>query len=122
MAGTPGHGGQNKLSLATHRARNTYQPHRHGGPSAPPPVPVSRADRRRVLVDLDPEGRKVAAAILDRFGDWNAGALRTLRSYCLSCQRLTALERASSDDPRALHRELRANMHLWKTLGLEVTW
>jgi hypothetical protein len=60
----------------------------------------------------------VAAGLLDRFDGWTAADLRVLRSYSLSCMRLSALE-AQSDPGMALHREMRANISLLAALNLE---
>ena len=60
MAGMPGRGGHNKLSAAEHVLRGTFRKDRHALlPAAVRDAPVSKADRRRVLHGLDPEGRRL---------------------------------------------------------------
>jgi hypothetical protein len=120
MAGTPGRsGGANKISIAEHLARGTFRPGRHGGKTDPPALPVSPADRRRLLDGLRPEARRVAAGLLGEYADWDSSSLSTLRSYAMSCARLRDLEAAPGDDTRQLHREIRANVSLARLLNLE---
>jgi hypothetical protein len=113
-------GGCNKLSLEEHLARRTFRPARHAHlqpASSVPPVP--RADRRRVLKGLSTEPRRIAASLLDSHGPWHAASLETLRSYVLSCARLQRLQQAEGNDTRALHKEIRINLQLQKSLELE---
>lgn len=131
MAGTRGHsGGANRLTLTEHQARGTLRPARHAALLVPPPAapPVSVADRRRVLAELPPVGRRLAVHLLDQYTDWDAAGLATLRSYALSTARLAALEAAqqaaeatgdTAFDAGPLYREIRANLALLKQLDLE---
>jgi hypothetical protein len=115
-------GGHNRLSLEEHQLRDTYRADRHAHLIPTPPVlPVARADRRRVLKGLSAGPRRIAVALLDSHGPWNAASLETLRAYALSCERLEQLQAvASADDHgRPVHREIRANLALLKALELE---
>jgi hypothetical protein len=119
VAGTPGRsGGHNAISIAEHLRKGTYRPARHAGRTDPPELPVTPAERRRVLDGLTPEGRRIAAALLDAYGDWDASGLATLRSYAASCARLRVLEDAPGDG-RQLYAEIRANIGLARLLNLE---
>ena len=121
MSGVPGRsGGRNKLPLEIHRSRGTLRPARHLTPA--PPVPhatVSPEDRRRTLRGLPPGARRIAASLLSEYRGWDAASLEVLRSYVLSCERLSALHAEPGDDARAIHREIRANALLLKHLDLE---
>lgn len=75
MAGKPGCGGQNRLSLAVHLARNTFQPSRHGHPGDQIARPtsasssaVSSAQKRAALRGLDGVARRVADSLLTSYG------------------------------------------------------
>lgn len=116
-----GSGGANRLPVQTHIQKGSYRADRHGPrPVGPRPVEaVTASDRRRVLKGLGPVARGIAMRLLADLDGWNGSSLATLRSYALSCERLTALEAAGDADTRALHRELRVNVVLRKTLGLE---
>ncbi len=121
MAGVAGKsGGHNRLSLEEHEARGTFRRDRHSRLiPASPVVPVRPADRRRVLQGLSTGPRRIAAALLDSHGPWDAASLETLRAYVLSCARLERLQREPGEDARALHREARCNLALLKSLELE---
>lgn len=120
MAGAPGRsGGANRLSLETHLARGTFRPDRHGPRTEALPVPVSAADRRRTLDGLGGEARRVSSCLLVEFGGWDASSLATLRAYALSCQRVANLEQVADADTRPLHREIRCNLQLARSLRLE---
>ena len=99
---------------ATPRARGTVRLARHVTPSVI--QPVSEAERRRVLHGLRGVARRVARDMLAWYGDWSPGALEVLRSYALSCQRLSELEARVPPDVAAIHREQRHRSNLWRTL------
>jgi hypothetical protein len=71
------------------------------------------------LAGLPAGARRLAQQLLNEYDDGDPSALRTLRSYCLSCERLRALEDAPDADDRRLHRELRSHVALVRLLGLE---
>lgn len=120
MAGTAGRsGGANRLPIEQHELRGTLRPARHLTPAPPRPEVITVADRRRALRGLDPAARRIAAGLLARFGGWDEAALATLRTYALSCARVSALEHAAGADGRALHREIRINLNLLRALNLE---
>jgi hypothetical protein len=121
VPGVPVHsGGHNRRSLEEHRLRGSYRPDRHRHLTEAPPVAIlSASDRRRALAGLQGPARKLALRLLGEYSGWTAAKLEVLRSYVLSCARLGVLEKASSDDARALHREVRCNLNLLKALGFE---
>lgn len=116
MAGKPGRGGQNALTLAEHQIAGTYRADRHEHLKIHPPAaaPLSPSDRRRTLAGLPRRARQMAAALLDDFTDWNAASLDLLRSYARSCARLETIT-----DDAELRRETRLNVLLFKALDLE---
>jgi hypothetical protein len=126
VAGKPGCGGQNRLSLAVHLARNTFQPSRHGHlvdqiarPTSASPSAVSSAQKRAALCGLD----GVAAVWRIHYSQatgwgWSRDS-NTLRSYALSCARLEALQAAADADVRKVHREIRIATLLLRSLDLE---
>lgn len=120
MAGVPGRsGGWNRLSADEHVIRGTFRRDRHAAIDDRPAAPTSAADRRRTLQGLNPEARRMAAALVDTYEGWDAAALTTLRAYALSCERLAVLQAAAGEDTRALHREIRSNLALLRALNLE---
>jgi hypothetical protein len=122
VAGQPGRsGGHNRRSLEEHLRFGTYRPDRHAHlkEAQPPAPPVAPADRRRTLAGLSPAARRVAARLLAEYGGWTAAKLEVLRAYSLSCSRLEMLQQTPTDDSRALHREIRANLNLLRALNLE---
>lgn len=110
MAGRP----WNALTTTEHWQRGTYRADRHAAKATAAAAPLSAATRRRVLTGLAPEGRRIAADLLDAYGDWDESALFTLRLYVESCVRLAAI----TDDTER-RREQRANLALLKALRLE---
>lgn len=121
MAGTPNHsGGSNRLSLEAHRLRGSYRADRHARlTEAPPLTGLSARDRRRTLTGLDGTARRLALRLLAEYGGWHAAKLEVLRNFALSSARLETLQAQQTDDPRGLHREIRANLSLLKALNLE---
>lgn len=120
MAGVKGRsGGHNRISPAEHLLRGTYRPDRHAGWTEQTPRPVSAADRRRVLGGLTGTARRVMLRLLDEYDDWSGPQLEMARAYALSCARLEALQTDPEADLRAVHRETRINMQLYRTLALE---
>lgn len=121
MAGMPGRsGGQNKRSLESHLLAGSYRPDRHAHLTvAEPPAKVSVANRRRTLEGLTGPARRLALRLLAEYSGWGPQKLETLRHYARSCERLEALQQGPSDDTRALHREIRANLNLLRSLNLE---
>jgi hypothetical protein len=118
--GGRGSGGQNALSLAAHQMRGTYRRDRHQHLTPAPVVgAVAAADRKRVLAGLGKGPRRIAAALLDSYGPWSAAALEVLRAFALSCERLERLQAAPAADTKELHREVRCNLALLKSLELE---
>src|SRR5687767_13943103 len=118
MAGRPGRsGGHNAISLEEHVARGTFSATRHGHlKPRSTPVPVSLADRRRVLRSLPAEGHELAKRVMDAYGNWDPASLEILPSYCLSCLRLRHLEQAGP--LKDAHREARLNLQLLKAMNL----
>jgi len=129
VAGIPGRGGQNRLSLEELEARNTFRPARHrylidGGP---PPVradgrprpdqPVPAALRRVAVRGLTGQARTVEQETLAAYGDWTRPLIETLRLYALSAARLADLSQPS--DAAERRRELRTYLALLKALDLE---
>lgn len=112
--GGKGSGGHNALPAEVHLLRGTYQPSRHGPKPEAPDVPVSEADRRRVLAGLGPEARRLAARLLDEYQGWDAAALVSLRLYVESVARLTTI----TDDAER-RRETRIMLALHKSLELD---
>jgi hypothetical protein len=121
MAGVAGRsGGANRVPVVEHVARGTFRPARHAGRTdPPPPAPLSEVDRRRTLAGLPADARRLAADLLAAYSGWDGASLATLRSYALSTHRLRTLERSRDADTRALHREIRHNLALLKSLNLE---
>lgn len=120
MAGVPGRsGGQNRLSVEEHERRGTLRPARHLKPVPPPAAPVGAADRRRTLRGLSPTARRIASQLLAAFDGWDVSTLETLRAYALSCDRLEAMQTATTAPGTALYRELRINLQLQRALNLE---
>ena len=121
--GGVGSGGHNRLTIEEHKRRGTYRyqdrdrERAEAVASARRVEPVSVADRRRVLKGLSREARRLAASLMADFGYWDGAALVTLRSYCLSCERLSALE--SGGPSRELRAEARLNIALRKALALD---
>jgi|SRR5581483_1296504 len=112
-----GSGGTNRLTAEEHIVRGTFRRDRHGPQPTPPPAPpVSGADRRRLLRGLSAEARRIVIALLESYDGWDASSLSTLRAYGQSCARVVSLEAVGGPD---LHRELRVNVMLRKSLGLE---
>jgi hypothetical protein len=70
--------------------------HAHLMKPAPAPVPLAAADRRRTLEGLDSAARRVAARVLDNYGDWTELGLHTVRALARSAVRLEALEAAGN--------------------------
>jgi len=111
MAGTP----WNAIPIEEHRRRGTYRRDRHGGSRAEQPSePVSPADRRRTLAGLNPEARRIAAALLDTYDGWDAASLVTLRCYVESVERV----QGATDDAER-RRETRIMLGLLKALELD---
>ena len=110
MAGQPGRsGGANALRLAEQLAKGSFRPDRHDHlKPAAPPRKCSAVERRRSA-----RGR----GLLDTLGDWDASSLATVREYGLSLNRLQQFRDA--DSATLLHRELRLNLQLRKSLALE---
>ena len=124
MAGVPGRsGGANKLSIEEHLARGSYRADRHAerlrAALSGNRATIAPRDRRRALRGLNPEARRIATRLLDTFGDWDEAGLQTLRSYARSCERIEQIHSGGEVDMRALHRELRVNLHLLRALNLE---
>ena len=113
-------GGSNRLTPQGHRLRGTFRPSRHAGRTNPLPEAVSPAERRRTLEGLGPDARRIVSALLRVYSGWDAASLTALRSYALSCERLHLLEQTPTSDTRGLHREIRANLALLKSLNLEI--
>jgi len=122
MAGLPGRGGQNRLSIDELQRRGTLRPGRHLSikPSLPAPAAASEADRAAALKGLSPSARALAEKVLEQFHGWDEAGLRTLRSYALSCERLQTLERAGDSTP-TLERELKMNLQCLRALNLEAS-
>jgi hypothetical protein len=121
VAGVPGRGGYNRLSLEQHALRGTFRRDRHGPLTEAPraSAPVTPADRRRTLRGLSAPARLMAARLLVDFSGWDSASLETLRAYVQSCERLEQLQQATGDDSRPLHREIRCNLNLLRALNLE---
>jgi hypothetical protein len=68
---------------------------------------------------LDGTTRRLALRLLAEYGGWHAAKLEVLRNFHLSSARLETLQAQQTDDPRGLHREIRANLSLLKALNLE---
>jgi len=109
MAGTP----WNVIPVAEHVRRGTYRADRHNKRDEAPSVPLSATERRRALVGLGPEARRLAAGLLDAFEDWHPAALTTLRLWAQSAERLTAM----TDDAER-RRETRTYLSLLTALDL----
>jgi hypothetical protein len=110
MAGKP----WNAIPIEEHLRRGTYRRDRHGAPDeAAAPVPVTAAERRRTLVGLGPEARRLAAALLDEYGPWDAASLATVRLWAQSGERLATL----TDDIER-RRETRGYLALLAALEL----
>ncbi len=120
MAGVGGRsGGRNALPLEHHVMAGTYRPARHQAlMAAPPPRVCAPADRARTLRGLRGEARRAIAALIDEFSDWDRSSLATLHEYGRSLERLHHLH-ATGADARAIQSELRVNILLRKTIGLE---
>ena len=103
------------MSAEEHISRGTYRPDRHGS-ETPPRNTYRPMDRRRTLAGLPRESRRIVIALLKDFSRWDVARLQTLRAYALSCARLATLEKDA--DTRLLHREIRANLALLKSLDL----
>lgn len=117
-----GSGGANRKPVEAHVLSGSFRQDRHAAAArllAAEPPPLSAAERRAILLKLPPAARRLAEALLDGFDGWDAGKLRTLRSYVLTCHRLAQLEASPPADTRELHREIRAALALRKALGLE---
>jgi hypothetical protein len=109
--------GRPALPAELHVLRGTYRGDRHGPavrPASKPPREITPGDRVAVLDGLDPEGRRVAASLLDAYADWSPAALVTLRQYAISCGRLAVL----TDDSER-RREVRSMLALLRALALE---
>jgi hypothetical protein len=118
--GGRGSGGANALSVAAHQARGTYRADRHAHlVQATAVAPVSPPDRKRTLAGLPTAARRLAVSLMESHGPWTAASLETLRAYVLSCARLEGLQQDAGEDTRALHREVRTNLQLLKTLELK---
>ena len=113
-----GSGGHNRKSVEQHVRDGTYRRDRHAVFTTPA-APISAADRRRTLQGLPPGARRLAAELLEQFSGWDGSSLVTLRSYCVSCDRLEALQAVSTTDSHDLAREVRVNISLLKALNLE---
>jgi len=119
MSGMPGRsGGWNRISVEDHLARGTYRKDRHGHLQEPPTDTYSDVDRDRLVAGLPAAAERLGLALLESFSGWDPASLVTLRAYVLSCERLAALESASGNDARAMHKELRSNLLLLKMLDL----
>jgi len=100
--------------------RGTFRPDRHAAPSAPPPVPLSAADRKFVLAGLPPDARRVVTRVLAEFADFTPLDLEHLRNFGLTAARLRALQATAEPAASpALARELRNYERLAKLLDLE---
>ena len=66
---------------------------------------------------LPVECRRVAGALLDAYGPWNAAHLQILRSFVLSIERVRLLE--ATGPANELHREMRCCLALLTALNLE---
>ena len=114
--GGRGSGGHNAISIAEHLRGGTFRPHRHGKRLEAPASgrDVTPAERRRVLGGLGDTGRRLAAGLLDEFGDWHAAALVSLRLLAQAADRL-----AGDLDDAERRRETRAYLALLKSLELD---
>jgi hypothetical protein len=69
------------------------------------------------------EARRVAAPLLDQYGDFDEVSLSLVRSFAQSCGRLAELQQVGAigaiADSRALHRELRISIELARALRVE---
>lgn len=72
-----------------------------------------------MLAGLPTGARRLAESLLEEFDGWDAAMLTTLRAYVLSCDRLAALHTGPEVDAKHVHREVRCNLALLKSLGLE---
>ena len=116
MAGRPGRsGGANRLPTELHVLKGTYQPSRHHRPDPPPDPPLTDRARRQALKGLPTPARKLAAALLEAYGPWDAANLVTLRAYVQSAAKL---EQLHADDAER-RRETRTYLALLSALGFE---
>jgi hypothetical protein len=86
------------MSLAEHELRGTVRADRHLRPVPLAPAALARTARRRLLAGLGDEGRRFAAAMADRYGDWSPGDLALLRRAAETEDRLAALTAAIAAD------------------------
>jgi hypothetical protein len=113
--GGHGSGGHNRLQAEVHRIyRAASRRVATASGTIPPPAPLSAADRRRTLADLAPEGRCIAAGLLDAYDGCDAASLTMLRLFAESAARLMAL----ADDVER-RREMRTYLALLKSLELD---
>jgi hypothetical protein len=70
------------------------------------------------LDGLTPSARRLAVQLLERFTGWTPATLQVLRNYARSSARLEALQQRSRVDPRAVYREIRANLALLRELDI----
>ena len=119
MAGIPGRGGQNRLTVDEHRQRGTLRPARHLTVIASQPAATAtEGEKTAALKGLSAAARTLAHKVLAQYSGWDAAGLQTLRSYALSVERLRALESAGGTTP-ALEREVKINLQLLRALNLE---
>lgn len=83
------------------------------------PRAIPPSTRRHVLARLGPEGRKLAAQLLDGLVLWSPIDLVTVRLIAESAERLDAL-RASQATPKEQRAEARVFLSLAKALRLQV--
>ena len=116
MAGRPNRsGGTNALAPELHVLKGTYQPSRHNRPAPPPVPPLPERDRRKALKGLPAPARKLAAALLEAYGPWDAANIVTLRAYVLSAVKLETLR----DDDTERRKETRTYLALLGALNFE---
>jgi hypothetical protein len=114
-----GSGGHNRVSVEDHLLRANFHPHRHGGPSAAPPVPVSAADRRFALQGLPPVARRLANRLINQHSDATALDLEHVQNFVLCAARVREMQATETGSSPALARELRNYERLSKLLTLE---
>ncbi len=117
--GGRGSGGANAIPIEEHRFRATYRADRHARPIAPAPVPLSAADRRWALAGLEPKARRLAARLVDDYGDWTTLGLQAVRALARSAVRLEQLEAAGNTEE--VRREVRTFGALVRAFDAEVS-
>ena len=104
--GGRGSGGSNAIPIEVHCLRGTLRGDRHLAPTTSAPDVLSGAARRRTLAGLDREARRVAARVLDEYGDWDEASLTLVRAFARSVARIEQLE-ATGAEPAEIRREVR---------------